>query len=116
MAYYTFTMNRNLLEGSAIHLMDIVIANSGVQTYDVYLDAHDTRNELFRFLYRIGPANSPNGSALIQNVGIYHDPINLRIITNRLIPGHCVVRMYLKNEYGVVIGVLSEYQLHKLAD
>ncbi|USB32469.1 hypothetical protein [Paenibacillus sp. YPG26] len=109
-------MNRSLLEGFTIHLMDIVIANSGVQTYEVYLDAQDTRNELFRFLYRIGPANSPDGSALIQNVGIYQEPMQLRIVTNRFTPGHCVIRMYLKNEYGVVIGILSEHQLHKLAD
>ncbi|GIP24125.1 hypothetical protein [Paenibacillus sp. J22TS3] len=115
MAYYTLTINRYFLQAE-IHLMDIVIANSGGQPYEVYVDGRGTDSEQFKFLYRIGPANLPDGSICIQNIGIYHDPLMLRIITNRFIPGHCVVRLYLKNEQGLVIGVLSEFQLQKVAD
>lgn len=116
MAYYIFSINRYLLQGTQIHLMDMVIANSGAHTFDVYLDGKSKDADIFKFLYRVGSADQPNGSIQIQNVGIYQDPLQLRIITNRLIPGHCVIRLYLKNGQGMVIGVLSEFQLIKVAD
>ncbi|MBP2002147.1 hypothetical protein J2Z69_003204 [Paenibacillus shirakamiensis] len=116
MAYYVFTLHRNILPYGKVHMIDLVVANSGTEPFEVYIEGEQDRRVAFKFLYHLGAVDSEFGRRSIQDISVNEELLNLKIITNRLLPYHCEIRLYFRDTEGTTLGVISEHQMHKLCN
>ena len=99
--------------------MDVELAYvGGEEGTDVFVGGANMHGELYRHLFHL-TSNSGGRRAddqVIHNLDVSSEPYELRIISNSSSPNHLVIRIYCRSIHGQTLGILSEYQMMKLAD
>ncbi|KAA2301570.1 hypothetical protein FY526_24345 [Clostridioides difficile] len=115
MAVYLLEIHENLLQTFVpVKYMDVELAYvGGEEGTDVFVGGASAAGELYRHLFYIG---SMGGNRIIHNLDVSSEPYELRIISNSSSPKHLVIRIYCRSIHGQTLGILSEYQMMKLAD
>ncbi|PQP80862.1 hypothetical protein C0Q44_24240 [Paenibacillus sp. PCH8] len=119
MAAYLLGIHENLLQMFApVKYMDIELAYVGSEEgVDVFVGGTGIHGELYRHLFHLGSGSgAAGGNHVIHNLDVSAEPYELRIISNSSSPYHLVIRMYCRSIDGQTLGILSEYQMIKLAD
>ncbi|GAS85531.1 hypothetical protein [Paenibacillus amylolyticus] len=119
MAVYLLEIHENLLQTLVpVKYMDVELAYvGGEEGTDVFVGGASRHGELYRHLFHLGPSSGgAGGNQVIHNLDVSSEPYEMRIISNSSSPNHLVIRMYCRNIHGQTLGILSEYQMMKLAD
>ncbi|WP_419889887.1 hypothetical protein [Paenibacillus xylanexedens] len=119
MAVYLLEIHENLLQTFVpVKYMDVELAYvGGEEGTDVFVGGASSQGELYRHLFHI--RSSPGGASgnhVIHNLDVSAESNELRIISNSSSPHHLVIRLYCRSIDGQTLGILSEYQMMKLAD
>ncbi|OMF11384.1 hypothetical protein BK131_20725 [Paenibacillus amylolyticus] len=119
MAVYLLEIHENLLQTLVpVKYMDVELAYvGGEEGTDVFVGGASIHGELYRHLFHLGPSSGgAGGNQVIHNLDVSSEPYEMRIISNSSAPNHLVIRMYCRSIHGQTLGILSEYQMMKLAD
>lgn len=119
MAAYVLEIHENLLQTFVpVKYIDVELAYvGGEEGTDVFVGGASIHGELFRHLFHIGSGSGgAGGNQVIHNLDVSSEPYEMRIISNSSAPNHLVIRMYCRSIHGQTLGILSEYQMIKLAD
>ncbi|WP_458460518.1 hypothetical protein [Paenibacillus sp.] len=119
MAAYLLEIHENLLQTFVpVKYMDVELAYvGGEEGTDVFVGGASIHGELYRHLFHIrSNTGGAGGNQVIRNLDVSSEPYELRIISNSSSPNHLVIRMYCRSFHGQTLGILSEYQMIKLAD
>ncbi|WP_339305909.1 hypothetical protein [Paenibacillus sp. FSL R5-0519] len=118
-AVYVLNIHENLLQTFVpVKYMDVELAYVGSdEGTDVFVGGASRHGELYRHLFHISSnSGGAGGNQVIHNLDVSSDPYELRIISNSSSPNHLVIRMYYRSIHGQTLGIMSEYQMMKLAD
>ncbi|MGO4532148.1 hypothetical protein AB4Z30_23960 [Paenibacillus sp. 2TAF8] len=119
MAAYIIQMHENLLQTFIpVKYMDVEVAYVGDgEGTDVYVGVSGSYGEMYRNLFHINPGSGMTANSyVIHNLNVPVEKCELKMISNSSVPNHLVIRIYCRSGEGLLIGVLSEHQMIKLAD
>lgn len=119
MAVYLLEIHENLLETFApVKYMDVELAYvGGEEGTDVFVGGTSMHGDLYRHLFHLmSNSGGAGGNQVIHNLDVSSEHYELRVISNSSSPNHLVIRIYCRSIHGQTLGILSEYQMMKLAD
>ncbi|ETT31911.1 hypothetical protein C161_24744 [Paenibacillus sp. FSL R5-192] len=119
MAVYLLEIHENLLQTFVpVKYMDVELAYvGGEEGTDVFVGGASIHGELYRHLFHLtSNSGGAGGNQVIHNLDVSSEPYELRIISNSSSPKHLVIRIYCRSIHGQTLGILSEYQMMKVAD
>ncbi|WP_338588411.1 hypothetical protein V6669_24395 [Paenibacillus sp. Y5S-9] len=119
MAVYLLEIHENLLQTFVpVKYMDVELAYVGGEGgTDVFVGGASMHGELYRHLFHLTAySEGTGGNQVIHNLDVSPEPYELRVISNSSSPNHLVIRIYCRSIHGQTLGILSEYQMMKLAD
>ncbi|WP_174704690.1 hypothetical protein [Paenibacillus physcomitrellae] len=90
-----------------IHLIDVAVANNGVEPFDACILGLVNGNTVFQFVSQVAPCHERGSVMHIRNMGIY-EPMLLVITTSIHLQRHASIRIVFRDASGEIMGMWSE--------